>query len=183
MTRRIHITGASGSGTTSLGRALATALDLSHFDTDDFYWLPSEQAYSQKREESRRLALMEELFLPAPEWILSGSVMRWGDALIPRFDLVVFLHTPTETRLTRLRQREALRFGAEAIAPGGSRHQMHLEFLDWASHYDEPDFQGRSATRHEAWLEMVTCPVLRLDGSSPMQTLVESIEAALIPLQ
>jgi predicted kinase len=37
--RRLHLLGASGSGTTTLGRALAQRLGCPHFDTDD--WLAS----------------------------------------------------------------------------------------------------------------------------------------------
>ena len=39
--QRIHILGASGSGTTTLGRALAERLQCRHFDTDDYFWLPT----------------------------------------------------------------------------------------------------------------------------------------------
>ena len=39
MIRRIHILGAAGSGTTTLGRALAERLQCPHFDTDDYFWL------------------------------------------------------------------------------------------------------------------------------------------------
>ena len=46
----IHITGASGAGTSTLGRALATATGTVHFDTDDYYWAPVEPKYSVKRE-------------------------------------------------------------------------------------------------------------------------------------
>jgi adenylate kinase family enzyme len=33
----IHVMGASGSGTTSLGRALSEKRDIAHLDTDDFF--------------------------------------------------------------------------------------------------------------------------------------------------
>lgn len=88
---RVHITGASGSGTTTLGRALAQAWSVPCHDTDDYYWLPEEPEYSQKRPEAERLELMERVFLPRKAWILSGSLMGWGDALMQRFDLVIFL--------------------------------------------------------------------------------------------
>jgi adenylate kinase family enzyme len=39
--RCIHVMGASGSGATSLGRALAGALELPHHDADDYLWLPT----------------------------------------------------------------------------------------------------------------------------------------------
>jgi hypothetical protein len=36
--KRIHILGASGSGTTTLGHALAARLQCPHFDTDAYFW-------------------------------------------------------------------------------------------------------------------------------------------------
>jgi adenylate kinase family enzyme len=39
--RRIHLMGASGSGVTTLGRALAARLALPHHDSDDYFWLPT----------------------------------------------------------------------------------------------------------------------------------------------
>jgi adenylate kinase family enzyme len=39
--RRIHITGASGAGVTTLGRASANALAIPHHDTDDYFWQPT----------------------------------------------------------------------------------------------------------------------------------------------
>lgn len=40
MVKRIHILGASGVGTSTLGKALADKLNYCHLDTDDYYWLP-----------------------------------------------------------------------------------------------------------------------------------------------
>lgn len=177
--RRIHITGASGSGTTHLGRVLAQRLDVPHFDTDDFYWLPKAPVYSVKRAPEERLRLMHALFTPGPEWILSGSVVGWGDPLMPLFDLVIFLRTPTPIRLARLREREERRFGAQALAPGGERHAFHASFLDWAAQYDRADFEGRSASRHQTWLERLSCPVLRLAGDAPISTRAEAVLEAL----
>src|ERR1700733_3293004 len=105
----IHITGASGAGTTTLGRALAERTGAVHLDTDDFYWMPVEPAYSVKRPEEERSALILRAFEDTGSrgWILSGSIGDWGAPLIPYFALVVFLRTPTELRVARLRAREA----------------------------------------------------------------------------
>ena len=35
---KIHILGASGSGTTTLAQALSTVLHNTHLDTDDYFW-------------------------------------------------------------------------------------------------------------------------------------------------
>jgi adenylate kinase family enzyme len=90
-TCRLHITGASGAGVTTLGRALADALAIPHHDTDDYFWQPTHPPYRDKRPVPDRLRLMRELFLARSEWVLSGSLDGWGDPLIPAFDLVVFI--------------------------------------------------------------------------------------------
>ena len=38
----IYVTGAAGSGVTTLGRAMAAVLDVVHADCDDLYRLPTE---------------------------------------------------------------------------------------------------------------------------------------------
>jgi adenylate kinase family enzyme len=176
----IHITGASGAGTSTLGRALAARLGAAHLDTDDFYWLPVKPAYIVKRPAVERLRLLGDAFKGAgPKgWVLSGSIGDWGAPLIPLFRLVVFLRTPTGIRIARLRAREAKQFGAGAIAPGGSRHREHETFITWSADYDAGMAAGRNLVRHEAWLAKLPCPVLRLDGSEDVDLLTgEVIEA------
>jgi adenylate kinase family enzyme len=177
-TRRVHITGASGAGVTSLGRALAGALSIPHHDTDDYFWQPTSPPYQDKREPADRLRLMNEMFVPRPAWVLSGSLSGWGDPLIPAFDCVVFVTTSTEIRLQRLRAREAMRFGADAVVAGGWRHKELEEFIEWASQYDD-DRASRSLAKHEAWLATLPCPVLRQDGSQPLPKLVAEVSRAI----
>src|SRR5260221_4138894 len=95
---RIHITGASGAGTSTLGRALAARLNTVHLDTDDFYWLPVEPKFSAKRQVTERLALLRQAIAGAGDggFILSGSVGAWGDPLVPSFRHVILLTAPTE---------------------------------------------------------------------------------------
>jgi adenylate kinase family enzyme len=171
--------GASGAGVTSLGRALADALAVPHHDTDDYFWQPTTPPYRVMRDISERLRLMREVFLPRADWVLSGSLDGWGDPVVPHFDLVVFLSTPKELRLQRLRAREARHFGADAVAPDGWRHKETEEFIEWASRYDEGDREGRNLARHQAWLAAMLCPVLRLDGSRPLPELVAACAAEL----
>jgi adenylate kinase family enzyme len=176
---RIHIMGASGAGVTSLGRAVANALAIPHHDTDDYLWQPTTPPYQNIRERTDRLRLMHEMFLPRAEWALSGSLAGWGDAIIPAFDLVVFLTTPRENRLQRLRAREATRYGTDAVAPGGWRHKETEEFIEWASQYEDGDLASRSLQKHETWLAALPCPVLRLDGSRLLSELVAEVRGTI----
>ncbi|MGJ4916868.1 hypothetical protein ACQR10_22140 [Bradyrhizobium sp. HKCCYLRH2060] len=178
--RRIHITGASASGTTTLGRAVASALAIPHHDTDDYFWQPTEPPYVEMRAAAERLRLMDEMFVPLARWVLSGSLQGWGDPLIAHFDLVVFVSTAQDLRLQRLRAREALRYGAEAVAPGGPRHQDAEAFIAWAAGYDVGGV-SRTREKHEAWLATLPCPVLRLDGARPVPELTARVVAAVQP--
>ncbi|RVT87217.1 hypothetical protein DXV76_03815 [Rhodobacteraceae bacterium CCMM004] len=171
MTRRVHVLGASGSGTSTLARNLATALGTQSFDTDDFYWRPTDPPFAEKRPVPQRLALMRAVFLPRSDWVLAGSFAGWGDAIVPRLTHVIFLTVPPAQRLVRLRRRERLRTGgAEGPRPA---------FLNWAMGYDDSGFPGRNRTGHEAWLAELTCPVIRLDGGAPPEALASSALAAL----
>jgi adenylate kinase family enzyme len=176
----LHVLGASGSGATTLGRALSLALGKVHLDTDDFYWLPAEQPYVESRPVEERVRLLQEAMSRASEtgWVLSGALNRWGGAVVPLFDLVIFISTPTQLRITRLRERESSRFGA-AIAPGGPRHAAHEEFIAWAAGYDDGTRVSRNRDTHEAWLLQLSCPVLRIDGSRPVQELVDQAMSSL----
>ncbi|WP_439374268.1 hypothetical protein [Bradyrhizobium sp. DASA03120] len=173
--RRIHLMGASGSGVTTLGSALAGRLALSHQDTDDYFWLPTVPPYQTTRLVADRLRLMREMFLPRLDWVLSGTVTGWGNELVPLFDLVVFVTTPRELRLQRLRDREAAHFGADAVAQGGWRHEETESFVEWASRYEAGDREGRSLAKDEAWLSELPCPVVRVDGSRALAELVEQL--------
>ena len=176
---RLHITGASGSGTTTLGRAVAQRLASPHFDTDDIFWLPTDPPYCCKRDRIDRLRLLGELLGERRDWVLSGALEGWGDPLVGLFDLVVWLNVPAETRLARLTARERIRYGGGAIAPGGGQHSEYQAFLDWAASYDSAPQEVRSRTRHEAWLAGLPCPVLRLEGDRPTHNLVRDVLAVL----
>ncbi len=175
--RRIHITGAAGSGTTTLGRALATATGALHLDTDDVYWLPTDPPFREKRPIPDRLALLEQALDRTDHWVLTGSLIGWGDPLIPRFDLVVFLYIPPALRMQRLRAREIERYGAETLAPGGAMHATHHAFLDWAEAYDTGTRVSRNLRAHEAWLSRLPCPALRIEGDTTVADRLRRVQS------
>lgn len=165
---RILVMGASGSGTTTLAKALASRLHWDHLDTDDFYWLPTSPPFQRKRDPAERHALLLQALHKAPDAIVSGSLMGWGEALGDVFDLVVFLYVPVEIRLERLQRREIERYGTYDPA-----------FLQWASEYDAGPSEGRSLARHRAWLAGRKCPVLRIEGDTSVETRVDTVTVAL----
>ena len=102
----IHIYGASGSGTSTLCRIISEELGYKFMDTDDYFWLPTNPRYTTKRSKEERLALMKKDISDNDNVVISGSLVDWGDELIPLFTLAIRLVTDTEIRTTRLKERE-----------------------------------------------------------------------------
>ena len=181
MARRVHILGASGSGTTTLGQALAARRGCPHFDVDAYFWLPSDPPFQHIRDlEARRALLSADLEKPGG-CVLSGSLCGWGDIYIPLFDLVVFLWIPRELRMARLAAREVARYGAETIASGGAMHADSVAFLKWAADYDEGGLEIRSLRLHNDWLATLPGPVLRLEGEASVEANLAAVLRALSP--
>ena len=67
---RVHITGASGTGATKLGMALADRLGVPHLDTDDFYWLPTNLSFMTKRSAAERLTQLLEILASRAGWVV-----------------------------------------------------------------------------------------------------------------
>jgi adenylate kinase family enzyme len=174
---RIYITGASCAGVTTLGRNLAAMLGVRHADVDDSFWMPTNPPFTTKRPVNERVPLIQQQ-LGDDDWVLTGSCIKWGDALITRVDLLVYVFTTAAVRLERLTAREEKRFG-DRIAPGGDMHEAHVAFREWAAQYDNPKFAGRSRAWHEAWLSEQTSPVLRIDGTNSPENMAAEVIRAL----
>lgn len=171
---KIHILGASGSGTTTLAKALADKLGYKHFDSDDYFWEETNPPYQQKRSKESRVKLLKEDLSTNENWILSGSLCGWGDILIPMFDLVVYLYLPKEIRMDRIIKREEERFG-DKIKEGGSMYESSKAFIKWASEYDDGDINMRSKKLHNKWLKEMSCKVLKIEGDYELEENINTV--------
>lgn len=174
----IHIFGGSGSGTTTLGRAIQETYGFEHLDVDDYYWLLTKLPFTEKRELQERQNLLRRDIDAAGNCIISGSLCGWGDIFIPDFSLAIYMITPTELRIERLQKREMERFG-DRILEHGDMYENHMEFMEWARSYDKAGNNFRSFTLHEEWQKQISCPVIRMDGTLSMQEQLEQIQGYL----
>src|SRR5438046_8974075 len=158
--RRIHIMGASGSGATTLGRALADALAVPHHDADDYFWLPTVPPYRTTRDVAGRLRLMHEVFVPRADWVLSGSLGGLGRLFDSEFrsrDLPrdPARGTPAAPACPRDRALLRRRGGTRRLAPRGNGRVHRVGFA-----LRSRRSRGSSLARHQAWLAQLPCPGL-----------------------
>ena len=178
MKQIIHIYGASGSGTSTLGKKISESLGYQFMDTDDYFWMPTNPKFTTKREPKERLRLMKADIESAQNVVISGSLVDWGDELIPFFTLVIRLVTDTQVRLERIKQRESERFG-KRIELGGDMYDQHQAFLKWAAAYDTGDVEMRSKANHDQWQELLPCRQLILDGGVDLETNLKYVQEAI----
>ena len=172
MKNRIHIFGASGSGTTTIAKAVSEKLGYQHVDTDNYYWYETEIPFTKKRPIEERLRLMAADLSGQEKWVLSGSLDGWGNPLVPLFELAIFVYVPPATRVERLEKRARERYGS-AVLPGGDRYESTREFIEWAAGYDTGLLTGRSLPRHEKWMAGLPCELIKITNDS----LEDSIDA------
>ena len=92
----------------------------------------------------------------------------------PYHDTDDYLWIPTDPSYHQRRPlNERLRLRTDTLPPDAE------DFLERASHYDDGERDGRNIVRHLAWLDTLSCPVLGLDGTRPVEDLTAEVLAAL----
>lgn len=168
MKQVLHLFGASGAGTSTLGRYISETLGYHFMDTDDFYWQDTNPPYTSKEKPSERIRRMKEEIARHDHVVIAGSLVDWGDELIPLFTLAIRVETSTPIRIERIKRREKEKFGSR-IEAGGDMYVQHKEFLAWAEAYDDGELDIRSKAMHDAWEKLLTCPLILVDGNAPLQ--------------
>lgn len=170
----IHIFGASGAGTSTLGMYISKKMGYYFMDTDDYYWKKTDPPYMIKRKTSDIIKLIKRDIENNTKIVLSGSLVDWGDIFIPYFTLAIRIETDTELRIKRLRKREKENYG-NRIEKSGDMYEHYLKFISWAASYDHGDLNMRSKAKHDQWQKRLQCPLIILDGSESIENNFELI--------
>lgn len=170
----IHIFGASGSGTTTLGKKICEELGYTQMDTDDYFWMPTEPKFTHKRPIKERVELMKNDINKSDNVVISGSLTDWGDELIPYFTLAIRIEMRQSVRIERLKKREKERYGSR-IEPDGDLYKQHIDFIEWAKSYDDGGLDIRSKALHDELQKSFRCKVLYLDGEDELDDKFEEV--------
>ena len=166
----IVIFGASGAGSTTLGKDVARRLNYKYLDIDDYLWCwKTKIPYTATRSPEKRTSDLINDIKKHPEFVLAGTIFSNQELFNPLFDLAVFITTPAEVCAERVRARELFRWG-ERVLPGGDMYKsnrFHGDVNDYianAQKYETADVSKFGRKLHELWISKLPCPILRLDG-------------------
>src|ERR1700753_1178979 len=88
---RILVTGAAGSGTSTLAHAIGSELSVSVLEADDYFWLPTYPPFTTKRDSQERLSLILRDLESTHSAVVAGSIVDWGSELEDSLSMIVFL--------------------------------------------------------------------------------------------
>lgn len=171
---RIHIFGASGSGTSTVGKVLAEKLDITYFDFDDYYWLPSDPPFTKPREAEEKFRMIVNDTMDLDDFVISGHYAEEFKPIDDRLTHAIFIWVPAKIRQQRLRQRELDWFG-DRVLPGGDMYDGHEAFVKWAGNYDLNNDTGRNIAKHTKRMKILKCPILKIEGDIPLDDILKQI--------
>jgi adenylate kinase family enzyme len=124
--RRILVQGVSGSGKSTVGRALAQRLGAPYVELDALHHGPNwTEATAEELQERVRPWVARE------EWVIDGGYRsKLGDLVIERADTLVWLDLPVRVWLPRLTWRTFSRMLTRRELWNGNREQLRFLFTE-----------------------------------------------------
>ena len=127
--RRVSVVGTTGSGKTSLARALGPLIGAPHVELDALFW---ERDWKMADLDKFRARVADAI--AGDEWVVDGNYRAAGALKLvwSRADTVVWLDYPLAVTLSRLLRRilARIRDGAELWPGTGNRETVRNAFLN-----------------------------------------------------
>ncbi len=168
----ILICGLNGAGKSTLGKRLADRIGYEFIDNEDLYFPKTEAGYTfaSPRSKEEAVRLLEEKIDGNCRFVFAAVKGDYGDKLIASLDHIVLIDVPKQIRNQRIRSRSFSRFG-DRMLPGGDLYEKEEAWFSLTDSRPE-DYTAK-------WLETVNCPVIRVDGTLPVQQNVDKIVSAI----
>ncbi len=168
MVNRVIVCGGNGAGKSTLGKTLAEAMGYKFADIEDYYFdkTDPDYRYASARTRDQVSELLLEDMKQYPEFVLASVTGNYGDEIVSMFTGAVWISVPKDIRMKRVKDRSFQKFG-DRIFPGGDLYEKEKRFFDMVEHRREEDV--------EDWLKSLRVPVIRVDGTKPVDHNVEEI--------
>ena len=124
--RRILVWGATGSGKTTVARALGETLGLGVIEMDALFW---ETGWAETPLPAFREKVIAALGAQPHGWVSDGNYFRVRDILIPAADTIVWLKLPWRVSFWRLLRRTIARTLRREALWGTNRESLRNAFL------------------------------------------------------
>jgi adenylate kinase family enzyme len=124
--RRIVVFGQSGSGKTTFGRRVSSALRVPHFELDSLYHRPN---WEPTPDDEFREIVEQRLMSASDGWVVDGNYSRVRDLVLSQADTAIWLRLPFRVVYTRLLKRTVTRAWKKQELWNGNRESFRMSFL------------------------------------------------------
>ncbi len=164
----IIVCGLNGSGKSTLGKALAKKLQIHFIDAEDLFFPKSDPQYiyATPRTHKEVEQLLWNEIMAHENYVFAAVKGDYGERIYPYFNYAVLIDVPKDIRMQRVKNRSFQKFG-KRMQSGGDLYEIEERFFELVESRPE-DFV-------ENWLEQLNCPILRVDGTKPIDQNVDYI--------
>ena len=164
----IIICGLNGAGKSTLGRALADELGFYFIDIEDLYFPKTNPHYIYASARTRKEveALLESEINAHKDFVFASVHGNYGENIGSYLTHAVLIDTPKDIRMERVKSRSYQKFG-DRMMPGGDLYEQEEKFFEIV--------RSREENTSEEWVLSLHCPVIRVDGTKPVEDNVRFI--------
>ena len=168
----ILICGLNGAGKSTLGKALASRMGYAFIDTEDLYFPEKDSVfdYSNPRSKEEVVRSLESKIKDNSRFVFASVKGDYGNEFINALDHIVLVDVPKDVRNQRVRARSLQKLGGKML-PGGDLYEKEQK---WFAIVDRrPDDYVLT------WLKTIKCPVIRVDGTLPVEDNIKYLMSVL----
>ena len=164
----IQICGLNGCGKSTLGKALAERMNFHFIDIENLYFSRTniDEPYTNPKSRTEVEKLLAEEISKHPDFVFAAVKGDYGKDIIPLYDYIVVIEVPKDIRSQRVRNRSYQKFG-NRILVGGDLHSQEEAFFQMVDSRED-DYIAN-------WLQKVSSPIIRVDGTKTVEDNVEFI--------
>lgn len=158
----ILICGLNGAGKSTLGKALASRMGYEFIDNEDLFFPNKDPVYdySNPRSKEEVVCSLESRIKNNTRFVFAAVKGDYGNEFINALDHIILVDVPKDVRNQRVRARSFQKFG-DKISPGGELYDKEQKWFTIVD--NRPDDYVLT------WLETIECPVIRVDGTLPVE--------------
>ena len=124
--QRIIIVGSSGSGKTSLAKAISVRCQIPHIELDSLFWKSNWQESADDEFFSKIQVALENA---GDSWVLDGNYSRAQSIIWPLADTIIWLDYPLWLSFARLLRRTLRRMFTREMLWGNNRESVREVFF------------------------------------------------------
>ncbi len=155
----ILVCGLNGSGKSTIGQILANRFNF-HFIDSEHLFFEKRNVYKSSRSHEQATNILENEIKENPNFIFASVKGEYGENFVSKLNCAIFVDVPEKIRLKRIVERDINKFG-DRVTYGGDLYEDTHKFYEFV--------QSRDNSYVEKWLDTLSCEIIRIDGTKPIE--------------